>query len=87
MRPTYAAKLKRLLPPNTPILLITLDYPQDEMPGPPFSVTHREIDVLFGEAFDIRHCTELDVLAENPRFRTRGLTRLLEQVYLLRPTA
>ena len=39
MRERYARHLAGILPPATQILLITLDYPQPEMPGPPFAVS------------------------------------------------
>jgi thiopurine S-methyltransferase len=85
MRPRYASHLKALLAPRTRILLITLDYEQTEMAGPPFSVSEAEVQELLGERFDVHPLAAVDVWAENPRFRERGLTRLWERVYALRP--
>jgi thiopurine S-methyltransferase len=85
MRPVYAEHLKSRLTPESRILLITLDYDQAEMSGPPFSVKGDEVRALLGERFGIEPVAELDVLAENERFRQRGLTRLLERVYAMRP--
>jgi thiopurine S-methyltransferase len=85
MRPRYARHLQGLLAPETRILLVTLDYEQSEMDGPPFSVTEAEVRALLGERFEISKLDELDVWAENPRFRQRGVTGLVEQVYGLRP--
>jgi len=87
MRPRYAAHLQTLLTPESRILLVTLDYDQSEMAGPPFSVSEQEVRDLLGRRFEIRRLAELDVWAENPRFRERGLSRLLEQVYGLHPRA
>ena len=84
-RPRYAAHLQRLMTPSTRILLVTLDYDQSEMAGPPFSVSEAEVRVLLGRRFDIRRVAEQDVWAENPRFRQRGLSRLLELVFELHP--
>lgn len=83
MRPRYAAHLARLLRPPIAMLLITLDYAQDEMAGPPFAVGEAEVRALYGAGFHIEPIARVDVLAENERFRQRGLTHLDEQVYRL----
>lgn len=83
MRADYAAHLKALTGPGTRGLLITLEYPQNEMAGPPFSVPEPEVQRLLGTAFDPAPLRDLDVLAEHPRFQERGLTRLRERIYLL----
>ncbi|TAN83969.1 MAG: thiopurine S-methyltransferase, partial [Gallionella sp.] len=49
MRERYARHLIHILPPATKILLITLDYPQAEMPGPPFAVSPGEVEALYRE--------------------------------------
>ncbi len=85
MRPRYAGHLQVVLRPESKALLVTLDYDQEQMPGPPFSVHEEEVRALLGARFRIDRLAELDVLAENERFRQRGLTRLLERVYALRP--
>jgi thiopurine S-methyltransferase len=84
-RRRYAAHLMGLLSAETRILLITLDYDQAQMTGPPFAVAAPEVRDLFGERFEIEPLGGMDVLGENPRFRERGLERLLEQVYVLSP--
>ncbi len=43
LRPRYAEHLQGLLRPETRILLVTLDYDQAEMAGPPFSVGEDEV--------------------------------------------
>jgi thiopurine S-methyltransferase len=82
-RSRYGALLQGMFPPEVRGLLITLEYDQDEMSGPPFSVEAAEVHALLGGRFDIRRLARVDVLAENQRFRERGLTRLVEQVYAL----
>jgi thiopurine S-methyltransferase len=84
MRPRYAARLAELVPSGSPSLLITLDYDPTQMNGPPFAVAEAEVRGLFGDAFEIDSIAAVDVLAEQPRFRERGLDRLTEQVYRLR---
>lgn len=83
MRPRYVRHLAGLLPPGARVLLITMEYPQEEMQGPPFSVEEDEVHALYDAEFDIQHLLRWDILAENPRFQACGLSRLEEKVYLL----
>jgi thiopurine S-methyltransferase len=83
MREHYVRHLVSILPPATQILLITVDYPQPEMPGPPFSVSSGEVETLYREHAEVRLLAQIDVLAKNPRFQQRGLSRLQESICLL----
>ena len=51
--------------------------------GPPFAVSVNEVESLYREHAKIRLLTQRDVLAQNPRFRERGLGRLQENIFLL----
>ncbi len=83
MRRAYVAHCARLLPPGTTLLLITLEYEQQRMEGPPFSVEDAELRALYEGAFTIEQLCREDVLAANPKFRDRGLDWLLESAYRL----
>jgi len=83
MRERYVKHLVSIVPPGTKILLITFDYPQPEMQGPPFAVSAGEVETLYRPYADIHLLAQIDVLADNPRFQQRGLSRLQERVYLL----
>ena len=83
-RPAYVNRLTSLLNPGTRSLLVTLDYPQQQMSGPPFSVTPLEVEELFGELYEIKKIHSEDCLANEPRFIKKGLTRLEEHVFLLK---
>jgi len=83
MRERYASHLVDILPSGTQILLLTFDYPQTEMPGPPFAVSVSEVESLYGSRAEIRLLAQHDALPENPRFRERGLSRLQENIFLL----
>ncbi len=80
MRRDYVAHLHRLFPRGARMLLVTLDYPQAEMDGPPFSVSDAEVRELYKSA---QLLESKDVLAENDRFRQRGVSRLNENAYLI----
>lgn len=85
MRGHYVRHLLNIVPPAVQILLITLDYPDSEMTGPPFAVAIDEVMTHYQAHFEITLLTSQDVLAQNPRFQARGLSRLQENVLLLRP--
>ncbi|SEN19405.1 thiopurine S-methyltransferase [Nitrosospira multiformis] len=82
-RGAYTDHLLCILPPAIRILLITFDYPQSEMSGPPFAVSTAEVEALYGKRTDIRLLAKFNVLAENPRFQQRGISRLQESIFLL----
>jgi thiopurine S-methyltransferase len=84
MRPAYALHLQDLLPAAR-ILLVTLDYDQAEMAGPPFAVSEAEVRALYEERFVVREIAALDIWAETPRYRERGLSRIMERVFGLHP--
>lgn len=84
MRQEYAHHMGHLVPPGVGTLLISMEYPQDQMDGPPFSVAQEEVEALYGEHFGVELLHDLDVLEENPRFRERGLSRMHEKIYRLR---
>ena len=81
MRQRYAGQFTRLLPAAIRTLLVTLEYPQEEMDGPPFSVSEEEVRGLFGRQGGVTLLSRQSILEENPRFQARGLTRLEEQAY------
>jgi thiopurine S-methyltransferase len=83
MRERYARHLVDILPPATQILLVTFDYPQAEMQGPPFAVSVSEVEALYGKYADIRLLAQKDTLPENPRFVQRGVSRMEESIFLL----
>lgn len=83
MRSRYVSHLETLLPADAEMLLITLDYPQAQMDGPPFSVSASEVQDLFGAGWSIDLLHADDVLAHEARFRERGLTRMTENVFYL----
>ncbi len=85
LRRPYADRLVALTRADSQGLLITLEYHQAEMAGPPFSVPEEEVAALFGDAFRIERLIDIEVLAENPGLAARGLSRLREGVYRLSP--
>jgi thiopurine S-methyltransferase len=84
LRERYVAHLAAVLPSGCTGLLVTLDYPQEQMPGPPFAVGEIEVQrLLAAPQWSLQVLEARDVLAESGRFSQRGLTRLDERVYRL----
>lgn len=81
MRELYAAHLQQILPQGVQGLLITLDYDQAQMPGPPFAVGNEEVQRLLSGAWQVQVLEEQDVLGESGKFLEAGVTRLEERVY------
>lgn len=80
-RPRYVNAIYSLLPTGSRGLVITLEYPQAEMDGPPFSVAPAEMKRLFSKQWHTTHTGRHDILADNPRFQALGLTALHAGVY------
>lgn len=82
MRARYVAHQRALLPAGWRLLLVTLDYPQEQRPGPPFSVSDAEVRQLYAGC-SIEVLEEKDVLADHKMFASQGMRSLTERVYLI----
>lgn len=80
MRRDYVAHLDALAP-GVPRLLITLDYAQDRAEGPPFAVSDEEVRDLYANHGSLTRLAAVDILDANPRYREKGLDRLVESVW------
>lgn len=83
MRARYVEHLAAILPGNCRGLLVSLEYAQEDMSGPPFSVSQAEIDARLSPYWQIELLARHDVLNENWRFLQRGLSSLHESIYRL----
>ncbi len=71
VRPRYVAHLRSLLTPGAHGLVVTFDYPQHQMPGPPFSVGEDEVRKLYSGA-KVEQIDHAAVGSEG-RFREAGV--------------
>ena len=79
LRRQYVSHLRQLFP-TAKMLLITLDYDQNIMSGPPFSVTQEEVNKLYSFAkIELLHRS--DIIEKEPAFKNRGLTSFFETAY------
>jgi thiopurine S-methyltransferase len=83
LRTMYAAHVAALSRPGTQTLLIATEYPQVQMSGPPFSLCTEEIHRLYSGNHSIQELSREDILANEPRLRSRGVTQLHEVCYRL----
>ena len=82
MRSEYVQVLRSRLKEGGRILLVTLDYDQNEMSGPPFSVPEDEVRSLFSGMI-ITKLQRDEADAVHPRIK-KGLTRFAEEVWLIK---
>jgi len=86
MRERYVAELYARLPAGCTGLLLTVEYPQPEMAGPPFSVEEEEVRRLYQPEWRVDLLDRRDILAMQPDFAAAGLTALTTAVYRLERT-
>ena len=82
-RGRYSNHMRSIVPNATSQLLITLDYDQTQMEGPPFAVSAEEVVQYYTPEYSLEMLEQNDVLDERPRWRDQGLTALTETVYRL----
>ena len=83
LRRRYVAEVYARLPQGCRGLLITLEYPQAQMDGPPFSVDEAEVRGLFEPEWAVELLERRDILSQEPRFRDDGVTALSTAIYRL----
>lgn len=76
MRERYVADVHAKLPSGCRGLLVTLEYPQVEKAGPPFSVQADEVAGRFGHGWVVDLLERRDILAAQPGFVAEGVTSL-----------
>ena len=82
LRARYARNLYAALPAGCRGLLITLEYPQHERAGPPFSVREDEVHALYDGEWNIELRERRPIPPEHPGF-VGGVSRVDTAVYAL----
>ena len=82
LRQQYAKHLSQVLGKDALMLLITVSYNQNEMPGPPFSVDETEVKALYSANFNINQLYNEPFLIPQ-HLLARGLMQANEQAYRL----
>jgi len=84
LRRRYVHELYARLPSHCRGLLVSLEYPQHEKDGPPFSVVETEVYGLYSRDWDVAMLERRDILATQQRFIDEGVTALDTVVFALR---
>lgn len=80
MRARYMQLLSGLLPANCRGLVVTLEYDQSLLAGPPFSVRDEELRQGFA-GWQVEQLEAVEVIEDSPKFVQAGASSLLERVY------
>jgi thiopurine S-methyltransferase len=82
-RPLYTRHMLDIIAPGTAMLMILLEYDQDVVSGPPFSVTQAEVQDYYADTYHIQTLFSEDMIDKEPRWRERGLNSFRETVLKL----
>ncbi|MGE4335802.1 MAG: thiopurine S-methyltransferase [Pigmentiphaga sp.] len=83
MRAAYCRQVYGHLAPGYRGVLLTLDYPQELKAGPPFSVPDGDVRALLAGLAEPELLGRRNVLEQEGKFASQGVTRLDELSYLL----
>ena len=83
MRPDYVIHLRKIFPDGCDTLLVTIEYDQSVVGGPPFSVPDKEVHAHFAAGYNVGLLRKLDALDDLPGLKKRGVTELDETAWLL----
>ncbi len=81
-RGLYVASLTRVLRPGGVLLLVTFDYDQTKVSGPPWAVSNAQVEALFGASYEVTLLEDragtgnARFAGAEPRERLFALTRL-----------
>jgi len=82
MRREYVQHLKNFMTAETRIFLLTLEFPEDEMKGPPFSVNENEVRQLF-KSYKVIKQAERDLTGQKFARIKLPLSSLQEILYII----
>ena len=71
LRTQYVDQLRKLTTPDAKGLMVTFDYPKEEMQGPPFALSDDEVKELFAPYFTIERLQFTDLTEEDGRELSR----------------
>lgn len=84
MRIDYVKQLKKLCTGPVSLLLLSLEYPQEEMSGPPFSVTEQEVRQLFDYAASVELVALRNLTGRPFAQRQFNVSKLVEKAFWIR---
>ncbi len=82
LRTKYAIHLYAIIPNGCRILLLTLNYPQTQISGPPYAVNAKEVRLLFTK-FEYRQLECFNDIDNEPKFQNEGVDFIEKVTYCL----
>ncbi len=79
LRTQYVEQLQKLTTSDAKGLMVTFDYPKDEMQGPPFALSDEDVEHFFSPFFHIERLQFTDLTEEEDR----DLSRCSLSVFML----
>lgn len=86
LRAKYAQHLYFIISNDCRVLLLTLNYPQSQMSGPPFAVNENEVVSLFGKGFECQQLQCFNDIKNEPKFLRAGVDFIEKATYCLHKT-
>lgn len=83
MRRAYADTMARVVRRGGVVLMVTFDYPQEKVSGPPWSVPKGEVEATFGHDFDVTLLAER-AQPGTPKQVAAGVHEVHERAHVLR---
>jgi thiopurine S-methyltransferase len=80
-REIYADHLQRIMPDGGQLLLLTFEYDQGQVAGPPFNVPESEVQALYGGRCKVELLETATTDVVPPHFTEAGVTSALEGIY------
>ena len=84
VRQKYVKHLNDIIALGARILLVTLQYPQYQMSGPPFSVDKSEVESLFSMAFESQELRSFNDIENESKLTRAGVDYINNAAYYLR---
>ena len=84
VRQKYVKHLNDIISLGARILLVTLQYPQYQMSGPPFSVDKSEVESLFSMTFESRELRSFNDIENESKLTRAGVDYINNAAYYLR---
>jgi thiopurine S-methyltransferase len=82
LRARYAQHLHAIIPSNCQMLLLTRNYPQSKISGPPYAVSEAEVAQLF-KGFEYEQLECFDDIQNEPKYQQVGADFVEKAVYNL----
>ena len=84
LRGKYVVHLYSIISSGCRVLLLTLNYPQSQISGPPFAVNQKEVLSLYKDGFECRQLSCFNDIENEPKFQRANVDFIEKATYCLR---